>query len=127
VLTAQNPAANGYYENGGLPRGGGWGSVKNIVLSNFNVGNANAGPLIYQDNGNNGTLGTSLIHVSNVVFENFTGSIGSTKGGTLQCSKVYPCYNIEFKNVDLLGGNNLTGTCKNIVAGSVHGLTGSGC
>lgn len=36
-LVPQNPSANGYYENAGQPRGGGWGSVRNILFSNFIV------------------------------------------------------------------------------------------
>jgi hypothetical protein len=49
ALVPQKASANGFYENAGQPRGGGWGSVRNIVFSNFQVEGADAGPTIDQD------------------------------------------------------------------------------
>jgi galacturan 1,4-alpha-galacturonidase len=119
------------YESAGLPRGGGWGSIENILFSNFEVYGANAGPAITQDNGNNGSLsGTSLMSISNVAFVNFTGYTHgpSTKVASVSCSKLHPCYNIDFDNVVLYPGENATtpgvGSCKYTAEAGVHGLDG---
>src|ERR1700761_9439095 len=73
------------YESAGLPRGDGWGSVRNILFANSNVQGADAGPSITQDNGDNGTFpGTSRMDLSNIVFENFTGFLnGKTTLGSV--------------------------------------------
>ncbi|KAF2083352.1 glycoside hydrolase family 28 protein [Saccharata proteae CBS 121410] len=121
------------YESAGLPRGGGWGSVRNILFANFDVYGADAGPAITQDSGDNGSYpGTSLMDVENVSFVNFTGYLnGKTTTASVSCSDVHPCYNIEFKNVDLKTASNSTsygtGKCSYIESGGVHGLNGTGC
>ncbi|KAF7714264.1 Galacturan 1,4-alpha-galacturonidase [Penicillium ucsense] len=118
------------YESAGLPRGGGWGSVSNILFSNFDIQGANLGPAITQDSGNNGSFsGSSLMSISNVAFVNFTGNIATTKSRTssVSCSKVHPCYNIDFDNVALYPTNSTTvgtGSCKYTADGGVHGLSG---
>ncbi|KAF9250788.1 CAZyme family GH28 [Penicillium roqueforti] len=119
------------YENAGLPRGGGWGSIRNVLFSNFEVHGANAGPTVKQDNGNNGSYsGTSLMSISNVAFVNFTGYIESTSTNvaSVSCSNVHPCYNIDFDNVILYAQENATtpgiGSCKYTLEGGVHGLDG---
>lgn len=118
------------YESAGLPNGGGWGSVSNVLFSNFDIQGANSGPAITQDSGNNGSFsGTSLMSISNVAFVNFTGEINTSKSTTssVSCSKVHPCYNIDFDNVVLYPGNSTTpgtGSCKYTATGGVHGLTG---
>lgn len=119
------------YESAGQPRGGGWGSVRNILFSNFDVQGANSGPAISEDSGNNGSYsGTSLMEISNVAFVNFTGYIDTSSSVTskVSCSNVHPCYNIEFDNVVLYAGQNSTtpgeGSCKYTAAGGVHGLSG---
>ncbi|KAJ5500353.1 Glycoside hydrolase family 28, partial [Penicillium expansum] len=119
------------YESAGLARGGGWGSIRNVLLSNFEVYGANSGPAITQDSGNNGSYsGTSLMSISNVAFVNFTGYIESTstKVASVSCSNVHPCYNIDFDNVVLYPQENATtpgvGSCKYIMEGGVHGLDG---
>lgn len=99
ALVPQNPSANGYYENAGLPRGGGWGSVRNIHFSNFVVQGADAGPTIDQNSGNNGSFaGTSLMDISNIAFTNFTGWLSGKESknrtASVSCSKVHPCFNI---------------------------------
>lgn len=119
------------YESGGVPRGGGWGSVRNVLFSNFNVQGAGAGPAISEESGNNGSYsGTSLMEISNIAFVNFTGWIDTSKSHTseVSCSSVHPCYNIEFDNVVLFKGQNSTalgtGTCRYVAPGGVHGLAG---
>jgi hypothetical protein len=118
------------YESAGQPRGAGWGSVTNVLFSNFDIQGANSGPAITQDNGNNGSLsGTSLMSISNVAFVDFTGTIDTSKSTTasVSCSKLHPCYNIDFDNVVLYPVNSTTagtGTCKYTADGGVHGLSG---
>ena len=67
------------YGSGGQPRGGGWGSVTNILFSNFLIHGAHIGASISENSGNDGSAtGISLMELLNVVFENFTGY---TQGG----------------------------------------------
>ncbi|KAH0001941.1 pectin lyase-like protein, partial [Aureobasidium melanogenum] len=136
ALVPQDPSANGYYENAGQPRGGGWGSIRNAQFSNFQVEGADAGPTINQNSGDNGSYaGTSLMDVSNIVFANFTGWLSGKESknrtASVSCSKVHPCFNIAFENVTLTTAENSTstgtGSCSYISAGGVHGLSGSGC
>lgn len=72
--------------------------------------------------------------VSNIAFVNFTGYLATTSNRTasVSCSTRHPCYNIEFKDIDLAPKQGAAavgaqGTCKYIDPGGVHGLTGSGC
>lgn len=124
------PTPQSSYESAGVPRGGGWGSVTNILFSNFVVDGADSGPAINMDSGNNGSAtGTSLMQVSNIVFANFTGSTSRTKTATssVVCSEVHPCFNIVFDNVDITPANSSTiGTvsCSLTVPGGVTGLEG---
>lgn len=121
------------YESDYQPRGAGWGSVRNIVFSNFRVEGADSGPSINQDSGDNGTFsGTSLMDVSNVAFVNWTGWLnGKETTASVSCSTVHPCYNIDLENVELRTAENSTSTgsgkCEYIEEGGVHGIEGSGC
>ncbi|KAL2223010.1 putative galacturan 1,4-alpha-galacturonidase C [Thermoascus aurantiacus ATCC 26904] len=125
------PVPQDSYESGGVPRGGGWGSVTNILFSNFHIQGADSGPAITQDNGNNGSFsGTSLMTISNVAFVNFTGYTNGRSDVTskISCSKVHPCYNIAFQDVSISPGKNGTGpgkgSCKYTAESGVHGLDG---
>ncbi|KAK5132438.1 hypothetical protein LTR08_009049 [Meristemomyces frigidus] len=131
VLTPQDS-----YESNFLPRGGGWGSVRNVLFSNFQVFGADSGPAITESSGgNSSSAGTSLMEISNVAFVNFTGYLsGSEKANrtaSVSCSNVHPCFNIAFENVTLTVAENFTSTgvaqCSYISPGGVHGLTGGGC
>lgn len=126
------------YESAWVPRGAGWGSVRNILFSNFHIEGAEAGPEINQDSGNNGTAafsGSSLMEISNVAYVNWTGWLHLDEGEQetvgISCSTKHPCYNIDFKNVGLTVAENLTKTgtakCKFIEQGGVHGVEGKGC
>lgn len=118
------------YESAGLPRGGGRGSVRNILFSNFEVNGANIGPVITQDSGNNGSYsGTSLMSISNIAFVRFTGYVDTTSDvvSSVSCPKVHPCYHINFDNVVLYPENSTTagkGSCRYTAEGGVHGLDG---
>ncbi len=53
------------YESAGLPRGGGWGNVRNVLFSHFDIQGANLAAAITQSSGNNGSFsGTSNMLVS---------------------------------------------------------------
>lgn len=118
------------YESAGLPRGGGWGSIRNVLFSNFEIDRASSGPAISQDSGDNGSYpGTSLMSISNVAFVNFTGTIDTSKSSvaSVSCSEAHPCYNIDFDNVVLYPENSTTagtGSCEYTADGGVHGLDG---
>lgn len=119
------------YESAGKPNGGGWGSVRNILFSNFELYGAGMGPAINQDSGDNGSYaGTSKMSVSNIAFVNFTGYLDTDSDvvSEVSCSKVHPCYNIDFDNVVLYPTENSTtagtGTCQYTADGGVHGLDG---
>ncbi|PLB46848.1 galacturan 1,4-alpha-galacturonidase C [Aspergillus steynii IBT 23096] len=119
------------YESGGVPRGGGWGQVKNILLSNFEIQGADAGPSINQDSGDNGSFsGSSLMTVSNIAFTNFTGYIQDDDPvtSTVSCSKKNPCHGITFDDVVLYPGQNGTrpgiGSCQYTAKSGVQGLEG---
>ncbi|GME27198.1 uncharacterized protein LTHEOB_7963 [Neofusicoccum parvum] len=124
------------YESGWVPRGAGWGSVRNVLFSNFRVEGAEAGPDVNQNSGDNGSFaGTSLMQVSNVAFVNWTGWLhldeGESETAAFSCSDNAPCYNIDLKNVTLYTAENSTSTgtaeCKYIEEGGVHGVEGEGC
>lgn len=130
------PIPQSNYESAGQPRGGGWGTVTNILFENFVIHGAKIAAAITGSSGDNGTAaGTSLLEVSNIVFANFTGYTTGGKGNrtaSVSCSKVKPCYNISFKNVSLAsseGGIEYPpqGTCTYNEIGGVRGLVGTGC
>ena len=116
------------YESDFLPRGGGWGDVRNMLFSNFIVHGAKNGGVITQNSGDNGTAaGTSNMLVSNVVFANFTGYLDNRETtASVSCSERQPCYNIAYVNYDLRTAANSTslGTakCKWTEEGGVHGV-----
>ncbi|KAI9730717.1 MAG: hypothetical protein M1834_005686 [Cirrosporium novae-zelandiae] len=121
------------YESAGVPRGGGWGTVSNIVFSNFSVQGANTGPAITQDNGddsNHTYKGTSKFQIRDVVFENITGWIYGTKELSISCSKVYPCYNIDVEGVHLTindTGKEGSESCEYVASGGITGVNSSSC
>ena len=121
------------YESAGLPRGAGWGTVSHITFSNFRVEGADSPPGLNQDSGNNGSFaGSSKMLVYDVRWVNFTGWLnGKSAKGSVSCSKMEPCFDIWFENVDLTDGEggteNVNGSCKYIKEGGVHGLNGSSC
>ncbi|RAQ72484.1 galacturan 1 [Aspergillus flavus] len=125
------PTPQDSYESAGLPRGGGWGNVSNLIFSNFEVQGANIGPTINQNQGDNGSYsGTSLMTVSDITFANCTGYV-TNEGevtSTVTCSENHPCYDIYYDNVVLYQGKNASepgiGSCKWTTDNGVHGLEG---
>jgi len=116
------------YESDYQARGGGWGSVRNMLFTNFHVYGARAGASISQNSGDNGTAaGTSNMLVSNVAFVNFTGYLDNRPTtASVSCSTRNPCYNIDYRNYTLYTSMNATSngtaSCKWTEAGGVHGL-----
>jgi galacturan 1,4-alpha-galacturonidase len=121
------------YESGGVPRGGGWGIVRNITFRNFRLHGPNHGPNISQNSGNNGSYtGTSKMEVRDILFENWTGFLaGETRMATVSCTMVHPCSGIEVRNMSLLSWSQGipidNGTCEYIAPGGVIGVTGESC
>jgi galacturan 1,4-alpha-galacturonidase len=134
-----NPVMQEDYESAGRPRGGGWGIVRNITLSDFEVEGADSGPAITQDSGNSdgSAGGTSKMEISNIVFENFRGYLSEKAKkrnvvASVSCSKVNPCHDIVFKGIKLKFGKEVVkseveGKCGNVARGGVKGLSGGGC
>jgi galacturan 1,4-alpha-galacturonidase len=123
------------YESAGKPRGGGWGVVRNVTFSNFQVDGADGPPSITQDNGNTGGKygGTSKMQVSNILFENFSGHLHGRSSATasVNCSKVKPCFDVVYRNMKLKPSKDAdsfgTSRCRNVKPGGVRGLSGEGC
>lgn len=113
------------YESGGVPRGGGWGNVRNLLFENFELEGVSRGPFITQDNGkaNSSAGGTSKMQISDVVFRNFTGSLKSDSGklGEISCSRPNPCFDIHFEDMNLEAA---LGTCRWSQPGAIFGLPG---
>ena len=120
------------YESDGKPRGGGWGVVRDVLFSNFNMQGPGYGAAITQDSGDNGSFpGTSNMEISNVAFVNFTGFSDPTSShpdrvAEVSCSYRHPCFNVEFQNFTISPGQNSTaveGTifCEYTEPGAVHG------
>ncbi|KAK1142869.1 hypothetical protein N8T08_007303 [Aspergillus melleus] len=116
------------YESGGQPRGGGWGNVRNVTFSAVDVTNANRVGYIHQNEGDNGSFtGTSKMEVSDIIFDRFTGTLATTGNQMgIQCSKVHPCYDVYFSDIDVKSssGSSLTGKCTYAKENGVHGLSG---
>lgn len=97
---ALQTTGNGAYESGGVPRGGGWGVVRNVLFSNFNL--------------------HGKMQVSNVAFVNFTGSLTSKDYNVMECSTTHPCFNIVYENVLSSPGNDSSFLVENnTVSGSL--------
>lgn len=113
------------YESGGLPRGGGWGKVRNLLFENFSLSDVARGPYITQDNGNNNEKyeGTSRMEISDIMFRNFRGTLKSETGrlGEIYCSNPFPCHNIRFEDMKL---DAAPGKCRWHEAESISGLPG---
>ncbi|BCS17534.1 uncharacterized protein APUU_10362S [Aspergillus puulaauensis] len=114
------------YESGYVPRGGGWGVVRNVTFLNIDVGDAQRAVVVTQDNGDDETSrGTSKMEISGIRFENYTGMLGSSNQVTVSCSEVHPCFDIDFENFDVLTEDGeITGSCKWTVEEGVTGLDG---
>jgi hypothetical protein len=131
-IGGQAPQKN--YESAGKPRGGGWGFVRNITFSRFDVQGADGPPSITQDTGNNGSFaGTSKMEVSKITFENFSGYLSgrSKVTASVSCSQARPCFDIIFKNMKLRPKKDADGygqaRCKHSKPSGVKGLKGDGC
>ncbi|KAI0317344.1 pectin lyase-like protein [Amylostereum chailletii] len=108
----------GFPPNGG---GGGLGFAKNIVFRDFAVTDlVNAVGEITQCTSYEGATGgcdTSTFQISNVTWENITGSVATSTLAALQCSGLAPCPGITIADVNLTfgGGGNGVVNCSNVV------------
>ena len=124
------PLMQSSWTAGGVPRGGGWGRVQNIIFSNFDLQGATHATGIMENQGDNGSYpATSLLEVSNVVFANFSGYLvtDDTTMSKVKCSYARPCYNIDFKNITVFLNNSTdqgVGVCNYTLPGAIRGLPG---
>ncbi|KAL9087339.1 MAG: hypothetical protein Q9159_003685 [Coniocarpon cinnabarinum] len=119
-------APQGSYESAGQPRGGGWGTVSNVLFSNFVLHGPSLATAISQDSGDNGSFaGTSNMLVDNIAFVNFTGYNNRSEiGNEISCSERHPCFNISYENFNvtaLTNGTAVQTTCRYTEDGAVHG------
>ena len=123
------------YESAGLPRGGGWGSVRDVLFSNFLLEGPSMATSINQDSGDNGSFpGSSLMEISNIAFVNFTGYTVPSSSSVLEvndisCSTVHPCFDIEYENFTVTPGTNgsvadAQTDCQYV---ATNGVTGENC
>lgn len=121
---------DGDYESGDVPRGGGWGKVRNVVFEGVRVEGGISGPVIDQDSGAGGNStveGTSKMEVSEITFRDFTGYLdGEETVVEISCGEVEPCFDIYFEDVDIKveKGSDDAGdaTCKWVEEGGIHGI-----
>lgn len=116
------------YESEYQPRGGGWGSVRNITVENLDVTGASRAFHITQENGDDGTHGgSSKMGIYDITLRNVTGTL-SGEGNTIpiSCSDVNPCEGIVLEDINHVGssGDTATLTCKYVAEDGVNGLGG---
>lgn len=95
------------YESDYEPRGGGWGSVRNVLFSNFQIFGADNGPTITESSGgNSSTAGSSLMEISNVAFVNFTGYLSGNeendRTADISCEHIYQRRQLAWKDTDIV-------------------------
>ncbi|KAI0116312.1 putative galacturan 1,4-alpha-galacturonidase C [Nemania sp. FL0031] len=116
------------YESEYQPRGGGWGSVRNITIENLDVTGASRAFTITEDEGDDGNhRGSSKLAVSDITLRNVTGTLSSQSNTiSISCSNAYPCDDIvleDINNVDS-AGDAAALTCTYVADGGVTGLGG---
>ena len=92
--------------------GGGSGYVRDVKFSNFQLTNVGL-PIqitqcIYSENSAN-TCDTSNMRISNITWQNFTGTTRYNVAASLHCAKSHPCPGIHFQNVNLTSVNATKG------------------
>lgn len=93
--------------------GGGSGIIHNITFRNFEVTNV-ALPIqisqcIYSETVGADTCETSKMNISDITFENFTGTSRYNIAASLHCADVHHCPGIYFKNVNITSVNATLG------------------
>ncbi|KAI0317352.1 pectin lyase fold/virulence factor [Amylostereum chailletii] len=108
----------GFPPNGG---GGGLGFAKNIVFRDFTVKNLlnDVGEITQCTSfqGSTGGCDTSTFQISNVTWQNITGSVATNTLAALQCSGSAPCPGITIADVNVTFGGGGSGavSCSNVV------------
>lgn len=107
----------------------GSGYVKNVLFKNFQFTNVNQPiyitPCIYNGQG----CDSSRLQISNVRWENISGTSRYNVGAGMHCSSSAPCQNLTFSGIDikqLNGGGTVKYLCSNIADQSTMGLTCTG-
>ncbi|KAK3621011.1 hypothetical protein LTR56_023054 [Elasticomyces elasticus] len=93
--------------------GGGSGIIRNITFRNFEVTNVNLpiqiSQCIYSETIGADTCETSKMNISDVTFENFTGTSRYNVAASLHCAGVHHCRDIYFQNVNIKSVNETLG------------------
>ncbi|KAK4549872.1 hypothetical protein LTR36_005173 [Oleoguttula mirabilis] len=93
--------------------GGGSGIIRNITFRNFHVTNVDLpiqiSQCIYSETLGADTCDTSKMNISDVTFENFTGTSKYNIAASLHCADVHHCPGVYFKNVNITSVNATLG------------------
>ena len=88
--------------------GGGSGYVRNVTFRNFEITNVGL-PIqitqcIYSESSSD-TCDTSKMQISNITWQNFTGTSRYNIAASLFCTSLHPCPDIYFENVNITSVN----------------------
>jgi galacturan 1,4-alpha-galacturonidase len=106
----------------------GTGHVKNVTFRNIKMTNVNQPiyiiPCIYSGQNCDG----SHLQISDITWENISGTARYNVGAGMHCSSAAPCQNLKFKNINIttLTGGPVKYLCSNIADQSTMGLTCTG-
>lgn len=96
--TAQDNTGNG--DSGG----GGSGYVRNVTFSNFKITNVGLpiqiSQCIYSENAES-SCDSSKMQISNITWQNFTGTSRFNIAASLHCASSHPCPDIHFEGVQI--------------------------
>jgi polygalacturonase len=108
--------------------GGGTGRVWNVTFSNVKVENITQGIYVnkcyYKVADQANYCDTSTFEFEDLSFSNFTGTVRSAYGVSLNCSAAAPCQDIQFSNVDFAAAN---GSAAGVYCDNAKGLSGAQC
>jgi galacturan 1,4-alpha-galacturonidase len=93
--------------------GGGSGLINNITFRNFRVQNVDL-PIqitqcIYSEHAGASTCDTSRMQISNITWQNFTGTSKYNVAASLHCAASHPCPDIYFRDVNITSVNATKG------------------
>ena len=92
--------------------GGGSGYVRNVTFRNFELTNVGLpiqiSQCIYSESASD-TCDTSKMQVSNITWQNFTGTSRFNIAASLHCATSHPCSDIYFKDVNITSVNATLG------------------
>ena len=107
----------------------GQGYVRNVTFRNFHIVGVNqpmyVTPCIYTYN----RCDDSHLKISDITWQNITGTSRYNVGAAIHCSGATPCQNLTFSNIDIKqknGGGAVKYLCSNIANQASSGLNCTG-